>query len=383
MIKIIHFGKYYPPDRGGIESVTQSISEGAVVSGYEVTAICFDKSNIGELHSKINGVFVERHIISKMVNNQPLGWSYFIRCILKGRKANIVHLHAPNLLASLASCFLGKKPKLIVHWHSDIINKGWMGRLVVPLELLMLSRADAVIATSERYADASIYLNKCYDKVHVVPLGVQDLASGKVKKVIPDRFKNFLKDRKFVLSLGRLSAYKGFSVLLDAAKYLPDNIAIIIAGDGELRKDLLKQCHDNNLSDKILFAGRVTDEELEALYQHAELFCLPSNERSEAFGVVLMEAMTFSLPIVATNIIGSGVPWVNADQESGINVPINDPVALANAMQEILENMGLRLSLSYGSRYRYEQNFRDDNANEKVMCLYESLASSSLKSEQQ
>jgi len=383
MIKIVHFGKYYLPDRGGIESVTQSISEGAIKVGNEVTAICFDKSNTGESHSKINGVVVERHTISKMVNNQPLGWSYFIRCVLLGRKAEIVHLHAPNLLASLASIFLGGNPKLIVHWHSDIINKGWLGRLVFPLEMLMLHRADAVIATSERYADASPRLTRCHDKVHVVPLGVRDLASGITKKVIPSRFKNFLKDRKFVLSLGRLSAYKGFSVLLDAAKYLPDDIAVIIAGDGELRKDLLKQCLNNNLVDKILFAGRVTDEELEALYQHAELFCLPSNERSEAFGVVLMEAMTFSLPIVATNIAGSGVPWVNSDYESGINVPINDPIALAKAIQKILENMGLRLSLAYGSRYRYEQNFRDDNANEKVMCLYESLASSSLKSEQQ
>ncbi|CAN5833352.1 glycosyltransferase family 4 protein [soil metagenome] len=371
MFKIVHLGKYYPPDFGGMESVTETLAEGAQLCESSVTVICFDKGNVGSLTQR--GVDVVRFPIQKMLNTQPLGWSYFWRGLLAARKADIVHLHAPNLLASLVSLFIGSTPKLLVHWHSDIVGKGLLGRLVQPLEYLMLKRASVILATSQFYADGSIYLQKFITKVRVVPLGVPEPKTEMTISPLGDRLNQFLQGRRLVLSVGRLTDYKGFSVLVDAVNYLPSDVAVIIAGDGELMSKLAEQVRVSDISHKIFLAGRVTDEELRSLYQNADVFCLPSIHRSEAFGVVLLEAMAYGLPVVATKIAGSGVPWVNAHDVSGLNVDVGLPKELASACTQILDNPELRARFSYGARDRYEANFTEKLFAEKVVKIYSEM----------
>lgn len=370
MTKIVHFGKYYPPDMGGIESVTQTLAEGAFAAGYEVKVVCFDKTEVG---NQINSaVRVQRHPIKKMVSSQPLSWAYFIGAVREGRRADIVHLHAPNLLAALASLFIGHKPKLVVHWHSDVVSKGLLGRLVMPLERWMLSRAACILATSQPYADGSKLLKSFVNKVRVVPLGVSTPEAGTMP--LSPRLAQFVAGRRLVLSVGRLIPYKGFSVLVEAAKYLAEDVAIVVAGGGELLESLTKQINQSHLGHKILLAGRVTDEELAALYQNADVFCLPSIERSEAFGVVLLEAMAYGLPIVATNIQGSGVPWVNEHQVSGVNVMPGDANGLAVACSDILEKPALRAKYAGGARARFDANFTVEKFCKNTLAVYADMS---------
>jgi glycosyltransferase involved in cell wall biosynthesis len=371
MKKIVHFGKYYPPDMGGIESVTQTLAEGALNAGHDVQVICFGKT--GGAVDINAGVRIVRYPITKFLNTQPLNFKYFFSLIKAGRTADIIHLHAPNLLAALASLFIGKKPKLVIHWHSDIVGKGSLGKIVRPLENWMLTRANLVLATSQAYMDGSATLNTISNKVAVVPLGISAPAITNVPPPLSERLKKFIAGRKIVLSVGRLTAYKGFSVLIEAAKYFPDDVAIIVAGGGELFSELTAQLNKNQLQNKILLAGRVTDEELTALYMHAEVFCLPSIERSEAFGVVLLEAMAYGLPIVATNIPGSGVPWVNAHQISGVNVTTGEPKEIAEACFKILNDPILRAQYSIGAQTRFKDYFLADKFCNSVMSLYSEL----------
>ncbi|MDO8651872.1 MAG: glycosyltransferase [Undibacterium sp.] len=368
MKKIVHFGKYYPPDMGGIESVTQTLAEGALNAGHDVQVICFGKT--ASAVEVCAGVKVVRHPITRLLSSQPLNFNYFFNLITAGRRADIIHLHAPNLLASLATLFIGKKSKLVVHWHSDIVGKGALGRVVRPLEKWMLTRANIVLATSQAYMDGSAALNTFSNKVAVVPLGIAPPAIATVPSPLSKRLKKFVAGRKIVLSVGRLTAYKGFSVLIEAAKHFPDDVAIIVAGGGELLPELTAQLDKNQLQNKVLLAGRVTDEELIALYMHAEVFCLPSIERSEAFGVVLLEAMAYGLPVVATNIPGSGVPWVNAHQVSGENVTTGKPEELAESCIAILNNPTLREQYSLGARKRFKDNFLADKFCKKIMDIY-------------
>src|SRR5690606_10499914 len=124
-------------------------------------------------------------------------------------------------------------------------------------------------------------------------------------------------------------------------------------------QDLKNQVTRLGLTDKVVFAGRLSDEALQYLYCHASLFCLPSIERSEAFGVVLIEAMAYGLPVVATRIAGSGVPWVNEHETSGLNVEVGSPAALADACNKILSSSELRERFSLGARRRFLTEFNE------------------------
>ena len=371
MKKITHLGKYYPPDMGGTEIVTQSVAQAASVAGFEVVVVCFDQSSEGG--STDGGVRVLRYPVKMMVSTQPLSFGYFLAALGAARKADIVHLHAPNLLAALAILAIGFKPKLLVHWHTDVIGKGWMGKVVAPLEWLMLKRADVIVATSQPYADSSMPLKPFLSKVRVVPLGINPPNLQQERNALPKRLADFVGNRKLILSVGRLSTYKGFSVLIEAARLLPPDVAVVIAGGGELSNSLSILIAEKNLQEKVFLAGRVPQEELTALYQHADLFCLPSILRSEAFGVVLLEAMAYSLPIVATTIVGSGVSWVNKDDVSGLNATPGDPTELAACCMRILNDSILREKYSLGSRNRYINNFTEEQFIDLSLAVYSDL----------
>ena len=120
-----------------------------------------------------------------------------------------------------------------------------------------------------------------------------------------------------------------------------------------------------------MLAGRLSDAALHALFQRATLCCLPSTYRAEAFGVVLLEAMTYGLPIVASDIPGSGVPWVNQHGVSGLNVPVGDPVGLAQACNKLLSSPELRGRLSDGARQRFTSEFTEAVSIKRMMHVYD------------
>jgi glycosyltransferase involved in cell wall biosynthesis len=373
MLKIVHFGKYYFPDPGGIESVTQSLACGAVAAGHNVSVICFKKS-IEKNEEIINGVNILRAPIAWLFSSQPLGIRYLYLCLRAAKTADVIHLHAPNILAALCAILIGPKSKLIVHWHSDVINKGILEKLVRPLEHAALKKSDCVIVASPPYAKFSIALAKYYAKVIVVPYGVKSsIASApnfKLDKVILEK----ITGKEIILSVGRLVDYKGFEVLIRSAKYLPESSIVVIVGDGPLRTYLQQEIDKGQLSDRVILVGHLSEESLRYLFAHATLYCLPSKSRAEAFGVVLIEAMSYGLPIVASNILGSGAPWINEHGVTGLNVPVGDSEALAIGIKQILNSSELQKKFSLGANRRFLSEFTEEIFLHKVMTLYEELA---------
>jgi glycosyltransferase involved in cell wall biosynthesis len=377
MVKIVHFGKYYFPETGGIESVTASLARGAVHKGHRVSVVCFDK-HAGHETVVLDGVEVIRVPIDRMVASQPLGRSYFTQCIRQAKHADVVHLHAPNMLGALASLFIGKRPRLLVHWHSDVVNKGMLGNLTRPLETALLKRADAIIATSEVYADASETLRPYRKKIQVVPIGVPDVNAaharlGQAGDQPPLALQRLVRDKKLILSVGRLVPYKGFDVLIRAARHLADDAVMVIVGGGPLKDELQAAIDAGGVGDRVVLAGRLSDGALHTLFSSAQLYCMPSTYRAEAFGVVLLEAMAYGVPIVATDIPGSAVPWVNAHGVSGVNVPVNDPEALAAACNDILASQEKRTALAKGARQRFVSEFTEEESVRKMMSAYERM----------
>lgn len=372
MASVVHFGKYYYPDTGGIENVTISLSRGAVAHGHTVCVVCFEKTPASS-KEVIDGVRVVRAPIMKMIASQPLGVYYFLQCLKAAKNSEVVHLHFPNMLGALCALFIGKKPRLLVHWHSDVINKGLLGKILRPLESALLHRSNSIVATSQVYANSSDTLRNFKDKVVVVPLGVPYVKHVGLDVELSPLIEKKIRGRKIILAVGRLVPYKGFDVLIDAAKYLSDDSVVVIVGGGPLLQELQHAIDFAEAKDRIVLTGRLNDAALHSLFQRATLYCLSSTYRAEAFGVVLLEAMSYGLPIVATDIHGSAVPWVNQHGVSGLNVAVGDPVSLAEACNQIIASPELRSRLSDGALQRFATEFTEEVSVKRMMHVYDQM----------
>ncbi len=243
-----------------------------------------------------------------------------------------------------------------------------------PLESALLRRADCIVATSQVHADGSETLAPFKSKITVVPIGVPDAKHKKQNALAPPSLENKIINRKVILAVGRLVPYKGFDVLIEAAKDLTPRAVVVIVGGGPLEQELQKAIEDTGVGDRVVLAGRLNDAALHALFQRATLYCLPSTSRLEAFGVVLLEAMTYGLPIVATDIPGSGVPWVNQHGTSGLNVPVGNPAALAKACNQILDSEKLHQKLATGAKLRFLSTFREEISVRRMNSVYEAVS---------
>ncbi|MDE2398029.1 MAG: glycosyltransferase [Burkholderiales bacterium] len=376
MLRVLHLGKFYPPDNGGIESVTAALARGAAAAEMPTTVLCFEEHGRGDAR---DGAVRVRRVRAIKVASQPLCLAYLHEAARLARDADIVHVHLPNMLAALAVARIQAGPRVVLHWHSDVVGKGALALLTRPIERAMLRRADKVICTSQAYADASLPLRPFASKVVVVPIGVPDVpARVPGNPVPPATFPPALREhmlgRPLVLAVGRLVPYKGFSVLIDAATRLSTDAAVVIVGGGPLEAELRQRIRDSGAGRRVMLAGRVDDTTLAALQAQASLFCMPSIERSEAFGVALIEAMAHGLAVVATRIPGSGVAWVNSDGETGINVEPGRPEALADAIDALLRDAARREKMARGARRRYEALFTQERSINTVLALYRQLA---------
>jgi glycosyltransferase involved in cell wall biosynthesis len=374
MYKIVHLGKYYSPDAGGIESVTISLACGAVSAGHSVSVVCFKKSP-AKSEEFIDGVQIIRTSTVKIIASQPISIKYLINCLKLTKKVDIVHLHAPNMLAAICALFIGRKTKLLIHWHSDVIDKGFLGLILMPFEHVLLRRADSIIATSQAYVNGSKRLSSYLKKISVVPIGVKAVVGNSEYSVLSPSFEHQISGKKIILAVGRLVAYKGFDVLIRAASDLSDDSIVVIVGDGPLRGFLEAALNSYGLNERVILTGRLSSADLHTLFCKASLFCLPSVSRAEAFGVVLLEAMAYGIPIVATDIPCSGVPWVNQHGITGLNVPVGDSAAFAKACRKILASKELHNKFASGANNRFLKEFREEVFISRVLRVYERLMS--------
>lgn len=376
MAHILHLGKFYPPELGGIESVTYSLANGASQRNHSVSVLCFTTGDSSSAHS--GSTTVIRTSEKTSIASQPLSFQYLTTGIHLSRTADIIHMHAPNMLAALICILAPSNVKIVVHWHSDVIGKGALFKLTRPLETALLRRADHIICTSDAYAKGSASIRPHIHKSSVVPIGVAPPKLDRNFDQVAASNSPLLRTigtRPVVLCVGRLVPYKGYSVLIDAAKLMNEDAAIVIVGGGPLASSLRENIRAHGVEDRVILAGRLNEPSLQLLFSKAQIFCLPSVERSEAFGVVLIEAMSWGLPIVTTNIPGSGVPWVNSHLESGINVNPNEPQELASALDKLLSDETLRLRLAGGAHARFNAMFTEEQSVESVLNIYSKLLS--------
>ena len=335
--KILQLGKLFPPFFGGIESVSYELALGIKAAGHVSDVLCVNEVGKKDSFDDVRGVHVTRCASFFKFASVYFSLSYILNWIKSRKKYDVIHVHCPNPLANIALLLFPTRAHVVVHWHSDIVKQKKLKVLYQPLQNWLLKRANRIIATSEVYAKSSSDLQQFLHKISIIPIGIDpdklETTSDGVETI-----RSRYRDKKIVFSLGRHVYYKGFKYLIAAAKELPEDYIILLGGTGNLSSELYQQVEQYGLTEKVQFLGKISTEELGDYYSACDVFCLPSIERSEAFGVVQLEAMSLGKPVVSTSIPGSGVGWVNKDGISGRVVSPKNVTALRDAIVELCDN---------------------------------------------
>ncbi len=367
--RILHISKFYEPYKGGIENICHTIV-GVVKERSKNSrqiVICFNESGVNE-KDIIDGVEVYRVAVELIIARQPISASYLVtlRRLLNSFKPNIIHLHAPNPLVAALLLLLGYKDcKLIVHWHLDIVAQKNIYRFIKPIESILLSRCDKIIATSPNYACGSAPLQRHKDKISILPNFI-DSKKFKRTEWVNARAKELrasYNNKPIVLFVGRHVPYKGLSYLIEAIKYVKNDAVFLIGGSGSLTEELQ---HQAKALKNVNFLGRIADCDLVPMYYASDIFAFPSITKNEAFGVALAEAMYCDTPAVTFTINGSGVNWVNIHNHTGLEVPNADSRSFATALDTLIEDKELRERFSRNAKERVATHFLKSSI-EKVL----------------
>lgn len=365
-MKVLQVSKFYPPVHGGIEQVAFDISEGVVKNnGQSVDVLCVDPIGKREDDTRHRYKIYREKLFAQLFST-PLSFSLIRRWRAIRNQYDVIHVHLPNPLAVLALFLFPPKGKIILHWHSDIVKQKKLLKLFAPLQKWILDRSTSIIVTSPVYGKSSPTLQPYQDKIVCIPIGVDTHVmplNDELEKKIKQQYHN----KKIVFSLGRLVYYKGMEYLIDAAKELPEDYVILIGGTGPLIDTLKQKVSQDGLSEKVILLGSINYSDLASYYKACDVFCLPSIHESEAFGVVQLEAMSFSRPLVSTNIPRSGVAWVNQHNETGIVVEPNDAQALAKGIVSVVQGSE---TYSKGAKTRFETMFTKELMVKNIIDLY-------------
>ncbi len=388
-MKILHIGKYYPPALGGIEYFLQDLVQEQVKTGHQIKVLCHQHfAGKAELTVK-NSVEIYRAASWGTLAYAPVSpmFGRGLSRLTRSFAPSIIHVHMPNLSAFWVLHFCQNTP-IVLHWHSDVItsNRQMKLRLLYPgyrfFEQRLLKKAKNIIVTSEEYLKHSRPLEKYKDKCKIIPLGVSldrlktetdeyaNAYTGINNCRFADKKHQGFKDYDFtVLSVGRFTYYKGFEYLIQAARYLPKT-RFIVVGDGPLRHKLQKLCQKIGVADRVSLPGKLNDGQLAEIIKGSDVFCLPSIEKTEAFGLVLLEAMAYGKALITTNVQGSGMNEVNIHGHTGLVVPPESIQGLVRGLQNILSKSELRNWLGVNSRKRLLEKFLISNVANQIDKVY-------------
>ncbi len=364
-LKVLEVNKAYYPHIGGIETLVKQYSQelGTICNADVKTLVCRDERG-KTIRETLDGVKLTRAGSLGTYFSCPLSLS-FIRLFRKmAREADVVHIHVPFPLADAALLLSGFKGRVVVSWHSDVVKQKKLMTFYKPFMMKLLKRADCIITATKGHIDGSDYLPDFRRKCKIVPYGItpEDYLSVERSPVLTNR----LSDKKNVMVFftGRLVYYKGVDILLKAFT-MTENCELFIAGTGEMEQELKAFAKRHNIEKKVHFLGFLPDNELKQAYADCDIFVLPSVAKSEAFGIVQLEAMVYGKPVINTKL-PSGVPYVSVHGKTGLTVPPSDAKALAKAINTLVADAKMRENFEKAAAERVMTEFNEKNVIRKL-----------------
>lgn len=371
-LKVLQVNKLYAPFTGGVETVVQQIAEGLKDQADMKALVC--NNHRESVTERINGVLVRRSGSFTMLGNMPLSVRFFRDLKKMSQGCDILHFHMPFPIGDLAGLLSGFSGKVVVWWHSDVVRQKKMMLLYRPVMEMFLKRADAIIVATQGHIDGSAYLAPYREKCRIIPYGVDPEIERQADQWCMHRqaLEPSHTDRPVrFLFVGRLVYYKGCKVLLEAFCHVP-NAELILIGDGVMKEELQGLVRQYGMESRVHFLGNVDDTELERQFMQCDVFVLPSIARSEAFGLVQIEAMSYEKPVINTNL-PSGVPYVSLHKKTGLTVKPNDAVQLAAAMNWMVNHPKERERMGKEARKRAKSCFPMQGMLDQVLALYREL----------
>ncbi|PIN86278.1 hypothetical protein COV19_05715 [Candidatus Woesearchaeota archaeon CG10_big_fil_rev_8_21_14_0_10_44_13] len=393
-MKVAMVMPYLPPKIGGRELWIKWMTPELLRRGIDIVIFA---ANVQDYHKykrrfevrewKYKGIkkTAKVYLANTLYNNDKYSTPLVIPPFLKlmREKPDIVHLHEPNvfvttMLGGFAKIFMRKK--ILLHCHSDAFKWKGLPWYFVPVMTvygwmywIKLKMSDLILGVSREYMENSYYLKRFMYKAKVFPMSLAPTFRPLGKEQI-DKFKkkeNIPAGKKVVLYVGRIDPRKGINYLIDAVNMMPDVFLMIVgSGDGKSTKDLVEQVKRLKMQGRVKFVPTVMQEGLNDYYNAGDVLALPTNDLTETFGVVLLEAWSVKKPVVVTDI---PAPKKMVERSgSGLVAKRMDAKDIAEKLRKVLENPEKARQMGENG-YKFVQQFSFPAMAEKIVDIYKTM----------
>ncbi len=370
-MRVLHIYKDYAPVMGGIENHIGLLAQAQRAQGIDARVLV---TNTGPetVETVIKGVPVIKTGRQLNISSAPISLDFYpwLRKLEKG--IDITHAHLPYPPGELGHLLLGSSRGLVLTYHSDIVRQKVLGALYSPFLRILLRRADRISVASPTYIRTSPFLAPVAEKCRVLPFGIDlsEFDATPAQRQAAAELRARYAPKPLLLFVGRLRHYKGLNVLIDAMRAIDAHLLVI--GSGLMEEEWRGQAHTLGLDDRVSFLGDLSDADKLVAFHAADLFVLPSNNRAEAFGIVLLEAMACGLPLISTEL-GTGTSFVNQHEQTGFVVPPNDPEAMAASINRLLSDDALRQTMGAAALQRAHSEFSQASMAARTLDLYQEI----------
>ncbi len=375
-MKIAQLSPYFYPHLGGVESHVLELSKHLIDLGHEVFVVTTQLEGT-DPEGIVEGVPVKRVEPLTIFLSTPIVPG--VRDVLSKEEYDILHSHSPPPLMSFFGVRSAKKKDVpfILTYHCDLEIPHTYGPFIVNLYqrtfgTYTVSRADKIVTTTPSYGATSKAV--WHREADIIPNAVDEERFHPSNDGSKVREKLGLEDETLITYVGRIVYHKGLEYFVRAAKYLEEeNVQFLLIGTGDFRTELENIIEREGIEDKVMFAGRVSNEELPNYYAATDIFVLPSVSRLEAFGIVALEAMASCVPVIVSDI--PGVRDVIDEGKHGLLTEPMNSEDLAGKIRTLIENPDMADRMGKNGRKRVEEKFTWSKVAKEIEEVYESILS--------
>ena len=376
---------YFYPHMGGVQKYVYEIGTRLQrVFGHDLTIVSsnWHKEENTAKTEEIGGLEVVRLPYQFKVSSTPvsIGWERALRDLIRSERPDVVngHMPVPFIADAAARAAAGMQVPYVLTYHNDLTGHDLptriIGRCYYPLlGSRTLHLSSAIVATSDYYAQQSSHLAGYLEKLRYAAPGV-DLERFGGDRTDFLRRKYRLGDEKILLYVGHLdreSRHKGVQYLIRAMRIVRESLdaKLVVAGRGNYIDRYRRLAADEGVPEDIIFAGFIPEDEMPLYFNSADLLVLPSCDRAEGFGMVLIEAQACGTPVIATDV--GGIPFAVDDGVTGLIVPPGDVSGLAGAIVRVLDDPDLYRAMAENGPRRVRDLFtweKSARVYDRVFC---------------
>ncbi len=372
-MNILQVIPYFPPFSGGVEYNAYYICKELVKRGHHITIICHNHEQ-GYKEEKMDGMIVKRVPLENQFLSSPFSSNLKKKVYeeLKSKKYDIIHTHIPSPFPAFCAARASRKFRipLVLTYHNDIGGLNFISSVLafdwnLTFGNYILASCSRIFATTPIYPQISPWLKMHKSKIVIVPNGVNletyNPKNSKNKKAIA--IKNKYKGKKIVFFVGSMGVYKkckGIDYLIKSAVHIKqktNDFVIVIGGKGKLREHYIEMAKKLGVDDVVDLIGYISDSDMPYYYGAADLTVLPSINKWEGFGIIIMESLATKKPVIGSNI--GGIPYAVGD--GGLLAEPKDEKDLAEKIIKIITNDNLAKKYAEQGYKRVKKMFQWKN----------------------